>query len=111
MRLLTRYCHVNGYLFKVRLIDSASFGKCKQAIETASHAPCDCKALATLRIKHLGQNFLKPGEFEDVPISKIPLFIQNIGLCECVRKGAAQKKWIRVEVYMSQRCPPLCILF
>ena len=79
------------HLFRVGLIDCAGCGKCKQAIETASHAPCDRNEFATLRIKYLGQHFLNPGDFEDIPINKILPFIQNMGLCECVRKGAAQK--------------------
>jgi len=91
MRLLTWYCHLNGHLFREGLTDSAGCGKYKQAIETASHVPCDCKEFATLRIKHLDQHILKPDDFGDIPASKILLFIQNIGLCECVREGAAQK--------------------
>jgi hypothetical protein len=46
---------------------------------------------ATLRFKHLGQHFLKLGDFENIPVSGIQPFIQNIGRCECVSKGAAQK--------------------
>jgi hypothetical protein len=41
MRSLTLHNHLNENLFKVGHIDSAGCGKCKQAIETASHAPYD----------------------------------------------------------------------
>jgi hypothetical protein len=52
----------------------------KQASETASHVLYDCEALATLRFRHLGHYFMKPGDFEDISVSKILRFVQGAGL-------------------------------
>jgi hypothetical protein len=46
----------------------------------ASHVVCDCEALATLRFRHLGQHFLKQGNFDDISISRILHFVQSKGL-------------------------------
>ena len=46
----------------------------------ASHVLCDCETLATLRFRHLGHHFMKPGDFEDVSVSKILHFVQGAGL-------------------------------
>jgi hypothetical protein len=46
----------------------------------ASHVLCDCEALATLRFRHLGRHFMKPGDFEDISVSKIKHFVQGAGL-------------------------------
>jgi hypothetical protein len=39
----------------------------------------DCEALAYLRFRHLGQLFMEPGDFYDVPIRKVLHFIRNVG--------------------------------
>jgi hypothetical protein len=31
----------------------------------------DCGALVVLRFRYLGHNFLKPGDFEDISVSRI----------------------------------------
>ena len=41
-----------------------------------------CEALATLRFWHLSQNFMKPGAFEDISISRLMHFIQGAGLLD-----------------------------
>jgi hypothetical protein len=61
--LLTGHCHLKGHLFKLGLVNSPECNRCKQASETASHVVCDCEALATLRFRHLGHHFMKPGDF------------------------------------------------
>jgi hypothetical protein len=78
--LLTGHCHLKGHLFKLRLVNSPECNRCKQASETASHVLCDCEALATLRFRHLGRHFMKPGEFEDFSVNKILHFVQGTGL-------------------------------
>lgn len=80
MGLLLGHCHLNGHLFKLGLVDSPGCDRCNQASETVSHVICDCEALATLRCKHLGQHFMKPGHFLDIFISKILDFVQGAGL-------------------------------
>jgi len=40
----------------------------------------DCKALAALRCEHLSQHFLKPAEFCDISVSRIPHFVQSVVL-------------------------------
>jgi hypothetical protein len=79
--LLTGHCHLKGHLFKLWLVNSPECNRCKQAFETASHVRCDCEALATLRIRHLGSHFMKPGDFEDISVSKICRYVvQGVGL-------------------------------
>jgi len=45
----------------------------------ASHVLCDCEALATLRFRHLG-HFMKPGDFENISLSRKLHFVQGTGL-------------------------------
>jgi hypothetical protein len=42
----------------------------------ASHILYDCEAVATLRFMHLGHHFMKPGDIEDISVSKILHFVQ-----------------------------------
>jgi hypothetical protein len=61
-------------------------------------------ALATLRYRKLGCNFLKPSDFEDISVSKISHFAQGAGLLK-ISSRAAQKS-ITVEVHGSfGACP------
>lgn len=50
----------------------------KQASETASYVLCDCEALATLRFENLGSHFMKPGDLENISVSKILHFVQDV---------------------------------
>jgi hypothetical protein len=38
------------------------------------------EALATLRFRHLGYHYMKPGDFEDIAVSKILHIVQSAGL-------------------------------
>jgi ribonuclease HI len=78
--LLTGHRNFKGHLFKPGLINSPECQRCKQASETASHVLCDCEALATLRFRHLGHNFMKPDDFEDISVTRILHFVQHAGL-------------------------------
>jgi hypothetical protein len=78
--LLTGHCHLKGHIFKPGLVNSPKCNRCKQASETASHVVCAREALATLRFRHLGCYFMKPGDFEDISVSKILHFVQGAGL-------------------------------
>jgi hypothetical protein len=78
--LLTGHCHLKGHLFKLGLVKSPECNRCKQASEMASHILCACDALITLRFRHLGRHFMKPGDFEDISVSKILYFVQGEGL-------------------------------
>jgi hypothetical protein len=53
---------------------------CLEADESATHVLCDYEALAHLRFRHLGQFFMEPGDFYDVPIGKVLHFIRSVGL-------------------------------
>lgn len=46
----------------------------------AAHVLCECKALATLRYRHLGCHAMKPCDSEDISVSKILHFAQGTGL-------------------------------
>jgi hypothetical protein len=80
--LLTGHCRLKGHLFKLELINSAKCDRCKQASETAQHILCDCEALATLRFRHLGHHFMKPGNFV-----KLLHFVQVAGVLNEWSKG------------------------
>jgi hypothetical protein len=56
--------------------------RCKQASELGSHVLCHCGALATLIFRHLACHFMKPGDFENIPIGKILRFAQGAGLLD-----------------------------
>lgn len=79
-RLLTGHCHLKGHLFQQRLVTSPRCDRCMQASETASQVLCDCKALATLRFRHLGCHFMKSGDYEDISVSRILHLVQGAGL-------------------------------
>jgi hypothetical protein len=54
MGLLRGHCHLKGHLHKLGLVNSPECDRCKHASEAASHALCDCEALAALRFTRLG---------------------------------------------------------
>jgi hypothetical protein len=78
--LLTEYCHLKGHQIKLVLVHSPKCDGCKQASEMTSHILCHCKALATLRYRHLGHHIMKPGDFEDISVSKTLHFALGTGL-------------------------------
>jgi hypothetical protein len=45
-------------------------------IETASHIPRHCEALAELRICNLGKYFMKPGDYCEILLCKILYFMR-----------------------------------
>jgi len=71
MGLLTGYCHLKGRVHKLRLVNGPECDICKQAYEMASHVLCDHETLATLRFRHLDQHFMKPGNLEEIYVSRI----------------------------------------
>jgi hypothetical protein len=76
---LTGHSHSTGHLFK-NWTGKRSCDRCKQAHKTAPHVLCDCEALATLRFRHLGHHFVKPGDSEDISISRILHVVHGEGL-------------------------------
>jgi hypothetical protein len=46
----------------------------------ATHVLCDLKDLGTLRFRHLGQYFMKQGDFKDISVSRILLFVPDVRL-------------------------------
>jgi hypothetical protein len=53
----------------------------------ASHVLCDCETFITWRFRHLGHYFMKPGDSEDISVSKILKFVQVAGLLNEWAKG------------------------
>jgi len=72
---------------KLGLVDNPGCGRCKEAIETPSNVLCNCEAIATLRFRHLGQHFIKPGDFEDISVSRIWHSVQSASLLNARVKG------------------------
>jgi hypothetical protein len=62
------------------LVNSPECDTCKQAAEKTCHVLCEHEALATVRFRHLGHHFMKPGDFEDISVSKMLHFVQGAGL-------------------------------
>jgi hypothetical protein len=77
--LLTGQCHLIWHSFNLGMENNPECDRYKQAPETASHVLCDCEALATLRFRHLG-HFMKPGDFENISLSRKLHFVQGTGL-------------------------------
>jgi hypothetical protein len=80
MGLLTGHRHLKGHLHKLGLVNSPECDRCKKASETASRVLCNCQALAALRFRHLGQHFMKPGDLEEMSVSRILRFVQSVQL-------------------------------
>jgi hypothetical protein len=78
--LFTGQCHLKGQLFKLELADDSICERCLEEVESATHVLCDCEAIAHLQFHHLGQFFMKPGDYYDAPISKVLQFVQSAGL-------------------------------
>jgi hypothetical protein len=78
--MLTGHYQLKGHSFNLGLVNSPKCDRCKQVSEMASHVLCDCEALATLRFRHLGHYFMKPGDFEDISVSKVLHFVKGAGL-------------------------------
>jgi hypothetical protein len=78
--LLTGHCHLNGHLFKLGLSNSPNCDRCQRENETATHILCECEALAYLRFRHLGQYFMEPSDYFDVPTYKILHYVRGAGL-------------------------------
>jgi len=38
------------------------------------------EAFAALRFRYLGRHFLTTDEFDDVPVTKVPHFVQSVGV-------------------------------
>ena len=67
---------------KLEMVNSPKCERYKLASERASHFLCDCRALATLRFRHLGRHFIKLGDLKDMSISRILHFVQGAGLLD-----------------------------
>jgi hypothetical protein len=77
--MFTGHCHLKGHLFKLGMTDDPI---CEGAWRKMNqpHVPCDCEAIAHLRFRHLGQFFTEPGDYHDIPISKVLQFVRSAGL-------------------------------
>ena len=108
--LLSGHSHVKGHLFKLGLVNSPVCDGCKQEYEMASHILCHCKALVTLRFRHLGHHFMKSCDFEDISVSKILHCVQDVGLLNGCANGLHIIS-IPVEVHGSLQFLTFCTLF
>jgi hypothetical protein len=85
--LYTGQCRLKGRLFKLGLMNDPTCERCLEADESATHVLCDCEAIAHLGFRHLGQFLMEPGDFFDVPISKVLHFIRSVELTKGYSKG------------------------
>jgi hypothetical protein len=81
--VFTGHCHLKGHLFKFGLTDDPTCERCLEGDESATHVLCDWEAIVHLRFRHLGQFFMEPSDYYDVPISKVLHFIRSVGLIKC----------------------------
>jgi hypothetical protein len=61
----TGHCHLKGYLFKLELTDDPTCERCLQEEDSATHILCDCEATGHSRFRHMGEFFMKPGDYYD----------------------------------------------
>jgi hypothetical protein len=78
--LLTGHRHLKGHLFKLGLIKDPICERCQEENESATHILCDYEAVAQIRFRHVGQFFMEPCDYYDVPTDKVLHFIQGVGL-------------------------------
>jgi hypothetical protein len=78
--LLTGHCHLKGHLFKLGLTVDPICERCLDDDESSIHILCDCEAVAYTRFRHLGQYFMEPSDYYDVPIDKVVHFIRSVRL-------------------------------
>jgi hypothetical protein len=88
--LLTGHCHLKGHVFKLGLINDPICERCLEEDDSSTHILCDCKAVAHIRLRHLGQFFMEPSDYYDAPIGKVLHFIRGVGLIKGWLKGEAQ---------------------
>jgi hypothetical protein len=74
--LFTGHYHLKGHLFKVGLTDDPTCEWRLEKDDSATCILCDCEVIAYLRFCHLGQFFMRPSDYCDAPINKVPHFIQ-----------------------------------
>ena len=100
---LTGHHHLNEHIFRLQLLGNPRCGRCQQAYATASHVLCDCEALATIRFRHLGQHFVKPGDFHDISNYMILHFVQSVG---CWMQEGYTKKIDNIWSALFTTMPP-----
>jgi len=81
-------------LINLGLVNSLRCERHEQTSEKVSHILCNCEAMATLWFRHLGQHFMKPGDFEDISISRILHLVQWAGPVKAWAQGHT-KDWYR----------------
>jgi hypothetical protein len=80
VRIFTGHSHLKGQLSKLGLTDDHTCERCLEEDESATHILCVCEATVYLKYCHLGQSFMEPNDYYDVPIKKVLHFIQSVGL-------------------------------
>jgi len=88
--LFMGYRHLKGHVSKLGLVDGPECDICKQANEVASNVLCDCETLSTLRFRHMDQHFMKPGNLEEISVSRI-LHLSKSVVAKCMNVRAALK--------------------
>jgi hypothetical protein len=76
----TGHRRLKGHLFKLGLTDDPTCERCLEQVELATHILSDCKAIAYLKFRHLGQYFMELSDYYDAPINKVLYFIRSVGL-------------------------------
>jgi hypothetical protein len=85
---------------------------CKWAPQMASYILCDHEALATLKLRQLGQIFMKLDDYEDISVSRILHTVQSMVLLNTWIEEL-HKRSIKDKVHESPQCPPFlyCTVF
>jgi hypothetical protein len=95
--LLRGHCDSNGRLFRLGTTNDPTCGRCYNEIEAASHGLCVCEAVAKLRFCWFGKHFMKPGDYDEIPLCKILCFVWGTGLL-------AYWKWEGVKTRTFLQC-------
>lgn len=94
--LLTGHCPVKYHLKKLGMIDNDLCRFCNTELESSAHLLCDCAALATRRLKLLGNRLLSPYDVWRTHPKKL------IGFMNCIMPG-----WDKSTVLLATNPLPL----
>jgi len=103
-------CHVICILSEKGLFNCNLVWKEHTVTRSILHVFCDCEAIATLIFRHLGQRFVKLGDFENMFVSRLLHFAQSAGLLNAWT-WRLRTRSVSFKVYGSLHYPPFCMPF
>lgn len=75
-------CSRHYHLLQLGVTNSSTCERCLEKAESATHIPCEWKAIPHLRFPHLGHYFMELSDYHDDQIRKVLSFIIRVRLTE-----------------------------